>query len=295
MSLSTSQRTSSTPAAAAPLRSNRQAHCLRWDGASARWWWADSAAGTLRAWSHDSQLSMHCALPDEAGAFVQCSSGRLLLCQPKRLCLAATPAAPQSRTQRAWRLRALVAVDPAEPRTSIHEGRTDRRGFFVFGTRNDGADARPIGSFYQYSRQYGLRRLALPAVAVATSICFSVDGRKMYFADGDLPRILQCDYDADTAVVANVRGFADAGALPEGAVVDRGGNLWSAQAGAGRLVQYAPDGSTIRRCALPWGAPATPAFGGDALEQLTVGSADGLIRIPDVGTGGLHEVLFDDR
>jgi L-arabinonolactonase len=294
MSFTTSPRNSSSPASSAAVRPTRQAQCLRWDGATARWWWADSAAGMLRAWSHDSQLSMHCALPDEAGAFAQCSSGRLLLCQPKRLCLAAAPSASQARTQRAWRLRPLVAVDPAEPRTSIHDGRTDRRGFFVFGTRNDGADARPIGSFYQYSRQYGLRRLALPAVTVATSICFSADGRRMYFADGAQSHILQCDYDAETAGIANVRHFADAGALPEGAVVDRDGNLWSAQAGAGRLVQYAPDGSVVRRFALPWGAPASPAFGGDALDQLAVGSADGLIPIPDAGAAGMPDMLFDD-
>jgi L-arabinonolactonase len=295
MSLITSPRILPLAAPAAPLGSMRQAQCLRWDGATARWWWADGAAGTLRAWSHDSQLLTHCALPDEAGAFAHCSSGRLLLCQPKRLCLAAAPTGTQARTPRAWRLRPLAAVDPAEPRTSIHDGRTDRRGFFVFGTRNDGADARPIGSFYQYSRQYGLRRLALPAVTVAASICFSVDGSRMYFADGAQSRILQCDYDAESAGIANVRPFADAGAMPEGALVDRDGNLWSAQAGAGRLVQYAPDGSVARRFALPWGAPASPAFGGDALDQLAVASADGLIRIPNAGVAGMRDVLFDDR
>ena len=268
--------------------------CLRWDGATDSWWWADGAAGTLRNWSHDGQRESRCMLPDDAHAFAHCGSGRLLLCQPKRLCLATVPDASHGRTPRGWRLRALCAVDPAEPRTSIHEGRTDRRGYFVFGTRNDGADARPIGSFYQYSLQHGLRRLALPAVTVATSICFSVDGRTLYFADGALDRILQCDYDAASARIANVREFAAAGALPEASVVDCAGNLWNAQAGAGRLVQYAPDGGVLQRLALPWGAPASPAFGGAARDQLVIGRGDGLIRIPEAGASGLHDALFDD-
>lgn len=294
MLLTSSPRNASTSTATAAARFIGQAQCLRWDGATARWWWADSAGGMLRAWSHEHALSMHCALPDEAGPFVQCSSGRLLLCQPKRLCHAAAPTAAQNLTRRAWRLRPLVAVDPAEPRTSIHDGRTDRRGFFVFGTRNNGADARPIGSFYQYSSQYGLRRLALPAVAVAASICFSIDGLRMYFADGDQPRIFQCDYDAESAGIANVRAFADSGALPEGAVVDRDGNLWSAQAGAGRLLQFSPDGRVVKRCDLPSGAPATPAFGGGQLDYLAVGSAEGMIRVPNHGAAGILDTPFDD-
>lgn len=280
--------------AASPAIAVGQGHCLRWDGATGCWWWADGAAGTLRTWSHDGLHELGVWLPEDAGAFAHCRSGAMLLCQPKRLCFATAPDASRSRTPRGWRLHAACAVDPAEPRTSIHEGRTDRRGFFVFGTRNDGVDGRPIGSFYQYSNQHGLRRLALPAVTVAASICFSVDGRTLYFADGAHPRILQCDYDADSAGIANVRTFADTGALPEGALVDRGGNLWNAQAGAGRLVQYALDGSVLQRLALPWGAAASPAFGGGALDQLAVGSAGGLIRFSDAGAVGLHDTLFDD-
>lgn len=288
MLVTSSPRDASNAAARTPLQ------CLRWDGASGSWWWADGASGSLRTWSHDGDGETRCTLPGGAHAFAHCSSARLLLCQPKRLCIATAPDAARGRTPRGWRLRALCTVDPAEPRTSIHEGRTDRRGFFVFGTRNEGADARPIGSFYQYSLQHGLRRLALPAVTVATSISFSVDGRTLYFADGALSRILQCDYDADSAGVANVREFADACALPEASVVDRAGNLWNAQAGAGRLVQYAPDGSVLQRLALPWGAPASPAFGGAALDRLVVGSADGLIGFPGAGASGLHDALFDD-
>lgn len=281
-------RNASNAASAAPRQ------CLRWDGASDSWWWSDGAAGTLRNWSHDGLRETRCMLPDDSHAFAHCTSGRLLLCQPKRLCFADAPVGVRGASARGWRLRAACPVDPAEARTSIHEGRTDRRGFFVFGTRNDGTDARPIASFYQYSLQHGLRRLALPAVTIATSICFSVDGRTLYFADGAQARIFQCDYDADSAGIANVRSFADTGALPEASVVDAAGNLWNAQTGAARLVQYAPDGSVLQRRALPWGAPASPDFGGGALDQLVVGSADGWIRIDDAGASGVHEALFDD-
>ena len=137
-------------------------------------------------------------------------------------------------------------------------------------------------------------RLALPTVTVAAGICFSADGRRMYFADGARPCVLQCEYDAETAGVSGVRAFADAGALPEGAAMDRDGNLWSAQAGAGRLVQYAPDGRVLQRFLLPWGGPASPAFGGSGLAQLMVSSEQGLFTVPDSGAAGIGDALFDD-
>lgn len=274
---------------------SRHGQCLRWDARGGRWWWADSAAGLVRAWPPRADAVLSCKAPYAAAAFAHCRSGLLLLGLAKRLCLAMPPA--QGAGVQRLQMRALTAVDPAEPRTSIHDGRTDRRGFFVFGTRNESADARAIGSFYQYSRQYGLRRLALPTVAVANSICFSLDGSQLYFADSAGASILQCDYDALKARVANIRPFAlmDKGAAPGGAVVDRDGNLWSAQAGAGRLIQYAPDGSVLRRIAIPEAGPTCPAFGGDALDQLVVSSAHGLFAVPGSGATGVDDTLFDDQ
>jgi L-arabinonolactonase len=309
---------STPPSAALPSLAARHGQCLRWDDAAGCWWWADGASGSLGAWSLEGGPQPDLGFSSDAGGFALCRSGRLLVCQPKRLCFAAAPGlavmpnlkhaasapnTPRGRGPRGWRLRAsgtlltsatLCAVDPAEPRTSIHEGRTDRRGFFVFGTRNDGADGRPIASFYQYSLQHGLRRLALPAVSVATSICFSVDGRRMYFADGAKPSILQCDYDSETAGTANLRLFAQTGAMPEAAVVDRDGNLWNAQAGAGRLVRYAADGSLREQFAVPRGGPASPAFGG-AGDRLMVATTDGLIAVAQAGANGVADALFDDN
>ena len=47
---------------------------------------------------------------------------------------------------------------------------------------NDGRCGRD-GAFYRYTRVHGLRRLALDSVAIANSICFSPDGRRMHYCD----------------------------------------------------------------------------------------------------------------
>jgi len=265
-------------------------HGLRWDAQAGRWWWASAGAPALYAFSPRDQATHAFRLLDGVALVAHCTSGNLLLGLPKRLCVAAAP--PHREGQSRLRVRAMVAVDAAEPRTSIADGCTDRRGYLVFGTGNVGSDKRPIGSFYQYSVRHGLRRLALPAVAQASSICFSNDGKRMYFADAHIGRIMHCDYDAELAAVANVGIFAELGnvARPRGAVVDAAGCLWSAQ--PGQLVQYDAGGKPLRRIAIDC---STPAFGGAYLGQLMVAGPSGLVAIPTPLVAGQPDALFDDQ
>lgn len=263
-------------------------HGLRWDAGGGRWWWPASDAPALHAWAEGELAPQTCLLPDAAGLVAHCKSGKILLGLPKRLCHAELPEAG-GRVR--LRVQPLVAVDAAEPRTGICDGRTDRRGFLVFGTANASHDQRPIGSFYQYSRQHGLRRLALPAVARAGSISFSPDGARMYFADAAAPYIMACQYDAEQASVSRIDTFARlAGqAQPRGAVVDAAGCLWSAQ--PGELVRYDPNGNVLLRLAVDC---VSPAIGGPRLSQLKGAGMAGLGGMAEI-VEGLHDTAFDDQ
>ena len=285
---------------------------LLWHAASSSWWWTDIQASSIHAWSPASGAVLRCKTPDRVGSFAHCRSGRLLLGLAKQLGFADAPALSEAGGAIPLQVKPLVDVDPAEARTRVNDGRTDRRGFFVFGTMNEGAEKRPIGSFYQYSLQYGLRRLALPAVAIANSICFSLDGKTMYFTDTLTRRIMQCEYDAESAQIADIRLFVaveDPGAFPDGSIVDREGCLWNAQWGAGRVVRYSPDGRMLQTLPLAAKNPTCPAFGGTALDQLMTTSSrlemtnEELKRLPHAGglfaftvqAGlGICDTLFDD-
>ena len=118
----------------------------RWDVRGRRWWWSGQDAAAVYAYSPQDKSTITCRLPDSAGLLAHCRSGRLLLGLPKRLCLAEVDKVDTPGV-RPLRMQPLAAVDAAEPRTSISDGCTDRRGFLVFGTSNVGADRRPIGSF----------------------------------------------------------------------------------------------------------------------------------------------------
>jgi L-arabinonolactonase len=228
---------------------------------------------------------------ESASVMACCASGRVLLGLGKRLGMAELPQPGQP--SRSLQAQVLITIDAAEPRTSISDGCADRDGNFVFGTANTGQDKRPIGSFYQYSQRYGLRRLALPAVAAATSIAFSPDGRRMVFADAARGTIMQCDYEPERAKVSGVKPFSELLEPGAGAAIfDSEGNLWSVQGGV--LVQYDGNGHALQQIALAREAAASVAFGGRELDQLLVlGAQGGLYGLPPGLLKGLAPGVAD--
>ena len=285
---------------------------LLWDARKRRWWWTDIESATIQSWSEGQQAPYTYRVPDRAGCMVLCESGRILLGTAKQLTFAGPPGDDNPEGAPLQPIRNGAPVDAIEARTRVNDGRTDRSGNLVFGTMNEAEDKRPIASFYQYSLRHGLRRLALPSVVISNSICFSPDGKTMYFSDTTTRRIMQCDYDADAGHVANARLFAEVdlpNAWPDGSIIDRHGCLWNAQWGGARVVQYAPDGTQMRAIAVPAKNPTCPAFGGPHLDQLAVTTArvdnsrDELEQMPLSGSVftirldeqlGIADARFDD-
>jgi sugar lactone lactonase YvrE len=281
---------------------------LLWDGRRDALLWTDIERATL--WLHhtDDGSTRTWRLPDRLGSLALCVSGKLLLALAKGLFLADIDRPADG----VLAVTMLVPLEVDLPSTRTNDGRTDRAGNFVFGTMNEDPDKAPAGSFYQYSRRHGLRRLALGGVAIPNSICFSPDGRTMYYCDSLSGRILQCRYDAESAEVSDSRPFVEFGGgrgLPDGSIVDADGCLWNAEWGAAVLRRYTPAGTLDREIAVPPKNPTCPAFGGRDLTELYVTSArqemtpeelavrpdaGGVYAARPAGVRGLPEPRFDD-
>ena len=270
--------------------------------------WTDIDSRKL--WLHHpaSNVTRSWILPDRLGSFALCESGMLLLALAKGLYLGDIDISTGDRLI----VSRLMDVEADNPSTRANDGRTDRAGNFVFGTMADGARKAPVGSFYQYSHRHGLRRLALGGVAISNSICFSPDGGTLYFCDSLERKIKCCDYDAETAGVANVRLFAALESEtgdPDGSTIDAEGCLWNAQWGSARVVRYTPEGQVDREVSVPVKNPSCVAFGGAKLDTLFVTTAridmteeqleampdaGGVFRIALAGGRGLTEKRFAD-
>jgi len=234
--------------------------------------WTDIENSTLWMYRPHDQFTRRWSLPDRLGSFALCDSGRLLLGLAKSLALADLDTTSENAK---LVVSPILPIEPEIPRTRINDGRTDRAGNFVFGTMNEDHHL-ANGSFYQYSSRFGLRRLDVGGVAIPNSICFSLDGQTMYFCDSPTRSIRQCDYDAESAGVANVREFVrygDGSGLPDGSIVDSEGCLWNAVWGAGVVRRFDPNGRCVAEIAVPSRNLTCPVFGGDSLDQLFVTSS----------------------
>lgn len=266
-------------------------------------WWARHRAllwtdiESARLWISDAKGARSWALPARLGSLAPCASGALLLGLEHGLFHAhLDETAPDG-----IRMASLADVEVDLPSTRLNDGRTDRAGNFVFGTMNQDEGHPATGSFYQWCTASGLRRLDLPSVGIANSICFSPDGATMYFCDSPRRQIMTCRYDAEAAAVTNVKVFAELGpsdGFPDGSIVDAEGHLWNAAWSAGVVRRYRPDGSIEREVSVPAKNPTCPAFGGDGLNELYVTTAreemspSELERTPEAG--GVYRAVLDN-
>ncbi|GAB3765258.1 SMP-30/gluconolactonase/LRE family protein [Ramlibacter monticola] len=246
---------------------DRLGECALWCEQAQAFWWTDiegskicrlQADGSVRDWQ----------LPERVGSFAFCagSASRLLLGLASGIAVFDTADAS---------LSAVTPVEADQPATRINDGRCDRQGRFVFGMYNPKEEG--IGGIYRVHADLRVERLALPAAAVANSICFSPDGATMYYADSPTRTIWSLAYGADGRI-GTPRVFVQLGAdegYPDGSCIDAEGSLWNAQWEGRCVVRYDRDGRPTERIALPVSRPTCPAFGGPALDTLYVTSARG--------------------
>jgi L-arabinonolactonase len=264
-----------------------------WNARSGKLLWTDIEGSEL--WSHDpaSGALERWPLPERLCSMALTGSDeRLLLALASGLAFFDLPSGELTR---------ICDVEAHLPGTRLNDGRCDRQGRFVFGVFNQARDPKhPIGGFYRLNRDLSLERLPLGGVAIANSICFSPDGRTMYYCDSATREIRCCDYAPGSGAVSNMRVFAPADAAPgdpDGSAIDAEGYLWNARWGAGQVVRFAPDGSVDRTLELPALQPTCVAFGGPRLDVLYATSATTELPAAHLamapGSGGVFAQVLD--
>ncbi|MFX1695637.1 SMP-30/gluconolactonase/LRE family protein [Paraburkholderia sp. A1RO-5L] len=240
-----------------------------WCARSGRLYWTDIEG--KRLWRYDVREDQHVtwAMPERLACFALCEDARtLLLGLESRLAFFDLETGV---------VDTIVEVEPGVP-TRLNDGRCDREGRFVFGTKYEATPMQAIGGFYRLNRDLTLERLPLPAPAISNSIAFSPGGSTMYYCDSLTRKICACDYNAGgvDGTIANLRVFTtltDETGVPDGSTVDAEGGLWNAQWGGGRVVRYGADGVETTRVKIPTAQPSCVTLGGVLLDTLYVTSA----------------------
>jgi L-arabinonolactonase len=226
-----------------------------WCAKTGRFYWTDIEGARLWRYDPSDGSSTSWPMTERLGTFALCADPDYLLLGLATRLAFFNPATGE--TQR------IVDVEPGM-NTRVNDGRCDRQGRFVFGTKDEGSPLQAVGGFYRLNHDLSLERLPLPAPAISNSIAFSPDGATMYYCDSPAREIRTCDYRADGSI-ANDRVFTaltDASGEPDGSAIDSDGGLWNAQWGGRRVVRYGPDGVETERVEVPTAQPSCVAFGG---------------------------------
>jgi sugar lactone lactonase YvrE len=236
-----------------------------WDGRRRALWWTDIHGHRLHRqnWEQD---QMTCYTTPQRLCSFGLVAGREKLVSAFASGIALyDPASPQWE----WLARPELA-----PGVRFNDGRVDRRGRFWSGTMVEGVRPRPNGGLYTVGSTGGAR-CQLRGVTISNGLCFSPDGRHMYFADSPTRIIQVFDVIEPQGLLSAPRLFAQTppGAYPDGAAVDADGCLWSAHWGAGRIVRYTPSGRVDRTVEIPTAQPSCVCFGGPGLDVLCVTTA----------------------
>jgi L-arabinonolactonase len=237
---------------------------ISWDPAGERVWWTDIQERKLFRYDPSARTLESFSLPERLGSFgFVAGSGQIVGAFESGFALFH----PET-----GRLDWVARPEHAARNIRFNDGRVDRRGRFWAGSMVEG-EGDPQGKLY--CLQGAQATVRLTGIAISNSICFSPDGRYLYFADTPSRTILRYDIDAANGAIGNRQIFVRTpqGAFPDGSNIDAEGHLWNAHWGAGRVVRYAPDGSVSGEIDIPATQPTCIAFGGKNLDLLYVSSA----------------------
>lgn len=237
---------------------------VSWDPISEYLWWTDIQERRLYRYALSESTPKIFELPERLGSFGFVEGSDAIV--------AAFESGFALYHPESQALEWLARPEHGAKNLRFNDGRVDRQGRFWAGSMIEGAGP-PTAKLYCL-RGRSLQ-ICLTGIAISNSICFSPDGRQLYFADTPLREILRFDIDAKTGAIGNRKVFARTarGSYPDGSNIDAQGYVWNAHWGAGRAVRYALDGSIDRQIEIPTAQPTCVAFAGKNLDLLCVTSA----------------------
>jgi sugar lactone lactonase YvrE len=239
--------------------------CPLWDERAGVLWWIDSLARWIYRRRMDDLQVEKWQMPSEIGSIALTEGNEIVVALSDGV-HDFDPASGKLR------LVARVAHGPApEPiHIRLNDGKPDPAGRFVVGSIVVGSQE-PLGALYSISA--GTASTLHSGIGASNGVCFSPDGRTLYYADSFAQKVYAADYDVATGAAGPRRTFADLatiGAWPDGATIDRDGRLWVILANLGQLAVFSPAGSLERRVELGLRWPTCPTFGGPRLDTLFV-------------------------
>lgn len=256
---------------------------VQWNADHRRVWWTDIHGCAL--WSCDA----------EGGSVETIKTQERLGCfafDPQNRILAAFESGLYRWDLDADRLEKIYAFEPDHPTSRMNDGRCDRQGRFIAGGIDEDG-LKPTSSVVRYDGQD--MSTLMHDVRCTNSICFSPDGKWMYFADSPTRVIQRIAYDPETGRMGQSEVFyrvSDDGGVPDGSCVDAEGALWNARFDGGLVQRILPNGTDDVAVAVDAPQATCACFGGEDLDCLFITTARENMTHSDLETAPHSGGLF---
>lgn len=238
---------------------------VTWDHRIRCLWWTDIEESKLYQLDWDTKSIAIFYTPERLGSFGLTEDAHVLICAFES---GLAYFSPKSND-----LRWLHKLDFDNIR--LNDGRVDRQGRFWVGSMVEHPDRENLkerAMLYCLNRE-GVVSVHLENLLISNGLAWSPEGDVMYFADTPTQEIRTIKFDSATGSLLENKKLARTRALPDGATVDRRGNLWSAQWGGAAVLCYSPEGILIDSISLPVSHVTCCCFAGDNMDYLCVSTA----------------------
>lgn len=254
--------------------------CPIWDGATSTLFWVDGVSRLIRSFDIQNNQFAQIEVPSTIGSIGLATQGRLVAGLKDGLYLVDLATGDCT---------AIFKPEQPDDRIRFNDGKMDRQGRFLCGSM--GVYAEPLGELIRVD-QDGKWEMLANGIRISNSLCFSPDGKTMYFSDSLDRNVRAYSYNKDNGTLDQPRILVDTQPFesgPDGATVDSEGYLWVALVQAGKIGRFTPEGKLDRLIEAPTDMPTCLAFGGANLDTLFVtsikdsGSGRAISRHPDGG------------
>ena len=271
---------------------------IQWNEIENRLYWCDIHGACLWSCDENGENVSKQELPDRIGSFAFDSNGDLLVAFTDGL----------YKMKSGTKKRELIEpIERDKHYTRLNDGRCDRQGRFIVGGMDE-VNFQPRSQVYQFDGNSV--KAIISNVTISNSICFSPEGKIMYFADSPTRIIRKYQYEPEFGVIAEsfdiFAELTEQEGVPDGSCVDVEGGLWNARFGSSSVQRYLPDGTKDLLIELPVTQLTCCCFGGKNMDRLYISTASenlteaqlhsqpyaGAIFVATLDVVGIHENRF---
>ena len=236
-----------------------------WDGGRGLLFWVDIVGCAVHALDPESGEHQVWPTPEHVGSLSVRERGGLVLALKNGFA---------TLDLESGAVEHIAEAEADKPDNRFNDGRCDRQGRFLAGSLPYSED-KPLGALWRLDVDHRAEPV-LTGITVSNGLCWSPDGRTMYFVDTPTREIVAYDYDTARGTPSSPRLFRkveDTPGWPDGSVTDSEGFVWNGEWDGARVVRYAPDGSVDRVIEVPARRATCVALGGPDLKTLFITTA----------------------